>query len=377
MLHNNTMASTSPSSSLQFKNPIISGFNPDPSIARVGEDYFLTTSTFEYFPGLPIYHSRDLINWNLIGHALTRRSQLDLRTVEPGGGIWAPTLRWRQDAGGQNGRFYLATCMWSRYRPKTDERIFPRGFYVYTDNIWDENAWSEPVYFDNPGFDQDLFWDDDGKVYLSTTVRIADRPLNSKLKDFAIHLSEIELETGRTLTAPVVIRSSPHGLAEGSHIIKRGKFYYLFTAEGGTEAGHQEWVMRSENGPYGPWTLGPRNPFWYNGPHEEVQSTGHADVFEDAKSNWWAVLLGTRPPDVAAGSQTQLGRESYLVKVDWEDDWPIFNDEKNIELLTASHDMKVQVAQPQLWTADFSQKELEIGWYTKREHHALPSQSTC
>lgn len=140
-----------------------------------------------------------------------------------------------------------------------------------------------------------LFWDDDDKVYLSTTVRIANRPVGSKLKDFAIHVSEIDLLTGRSLTAPKVIRASPHGIAEGSHIIKRGKYYYLFTAEGGTEAGHQEWVLRSEVGPLGPWELGPVNPLWYNGTEEEVQSTGHADVFEDAKGDWWAVFLGVRP----------------------------------------------------------------------------------
>ena len=103
-----------------FMNPILTGFNPDPSVARAGKDFFLATSTFEYFPGLPIYHSQDLATWTLIGHALTRRSQLDMRTVEPGAGIWAPTLRWRKNEGGENGRFYLTTCKWDRYRPKTD-----------------------------------------------------------------------------------------------------------------------------------------------------------------------------------------------------------------------------------------------------------------
>lgn len=106
-----------------IRNPILTGFNPDPSVARAGKDFFLTTSTFEFFPGLPIYHSQDLLNWRLIGHALTRRSQLEMRTVEPGAGIWAPTLRWRKDGGGENGRFYLATCKWDRYRPKTDVSI--------------------------------------------------------------------------------------------------------------------------------------------------------------------------------------------------------------------------------------------------------------
>src|SRR6187549_799407 len=116
-------------------------------------------------------------------------------------------------------------------------------------------------------------------------MRLAQRDPLSKLKDFAIHISEIDLVSGRTLTPPKVIRESPHGIAEGSHIIKRTSFYYLFTAEGGTEAGHQEWVFRSHQGPYGPWE-GQGKPLWYNGPEEEVQRTGHADVFEDHRGDW-------------------------------------------------------------------------------------------
>lgn len=131
-------------------------------------------------------------------------------------------------------------------------------------------------------------------MYLSTTTRLAGRAPDSKQKDFAIHISQIDLPTGRTLTPPAVIRKSPHGIAEGSHIIKRNGFYYLFTAEGGTEAGHQEWVFRSREGVLGPWE-GQDGPLWYNGPGEEVQRTGHADVFEDARGGWWAVLLGVRP----------------------------------------------------------------------------------
>lgn len=125
-------------------------------------------------------------------------------------------------------------------------------------------------------------------------MRLASRPPNSTQKDFAIHVSEIDLPTGRTLTPPRVIRKSPHEIAEGSHLIKRGRYYYLFTAEGGTGAAHQEWAFRSLEGPFGPWE-GQGKPLWYNGPDEAVQSTGHADVFEDGQGQWWAVLLGVRP----------------------------------------------------------------------------------
>ncbi|SCO12552.1 related to xylosidase/arabinosidase [Fusarium fujikuroi] len=356
-------------SSLTFKNPVIRGFNPDPTICVVPATdstpttFFLSTSTFEFFPGCAIYTSTNLIDWKLIGHALNRRSQIDMRTVEPGAGSWASTLRYRPE----EKRWYLANGVFHRYRPTVDERIFPRGFYVWTDNIWDDNAWSDPVYFDNPGFDQDLFWDDDGKVYLSTTMRFAWRDPNSKQKDFGIHISEIDISTGRTLTAPKVIRKSPHGIAEGSHIFKRGDWYYLLTAEGGTEAGHQEWVFRSKHGPLGPWESQGK-PLWYNGPDEEVQRTGHVDVFEDGNGDWWSVLLGVRPvKHQGTFLEPQLGRETFLVKVEWKDDWPIFNDGHNITLKTVGRDLIKSASKPSLqkWKADLSKDELELGWYQK------------
>ncbi|KAL6400272.1 hypothetical protein AUP68_15970 [Ilyonectria robusta] len=357
-------------STVTFRNPIIRGFNPDPTVCVVPASdttpttFFLSTSTFELFPGCAIYTSTNLIDWKLIGHALTRRSQIEMRTVEPGAGSWASTLRYRP----QEKRWYLANGIFQRYRPTVDERIFPRGFYVWTDNIWDDNAWSDPVYFDNPGFDQDLFWDDDGKVYLSTTMRLSSHSPDSKLKNFAIHISEIDIASGRTLTAPISIRESPYGLAEGSHIIKRGDYYYLFTAEGGTEAGHQEWVLRSREGPYGPWE-GQGKPLWYNGPEEEVQRTGHADVFEDGDGKWWAVFLGVRPvKDGESFLEPQLvGRETFLVVVEWHDDWPIFNGGKNVTLETQGRASlaSTERAAPTMWQADLSRESLELGWYQK------------
>ncbi|KAM0205801.1 hypothetical protein ACHAPA_009189 [Fusarium lateritium] len=360
-----TTSNTAPT----FQNPIIKGFNPDPTICVVPATestpttFFLSTSTFEFFPGCAIYTSKNLIDWKLIGHALTRRSQIDLRTVEPGAGSWASTLRYRPE----EKRWYLTNGVYHRYRPTVDERIFPRGFYVWTDNIWDESAWSDPIYFDNPGFDQDLFWDDDGKVYLSTTMRFAWRDPDSKQKDFGIHISEIDISTGRTLTVPKVIRKSPHGIAEGSHIFKRGEWYYLLTAEGGTEAGHQEWVFRSKQGAFGPWE-DQGKPLWYNGPEEEVQRTGHVDVFEDANGDWWSVLLGVRPVKHEGGFlEPQLGRETFLVKIEWKDDWPVFNDGKNITLETAGRDLITSASKPGLhaWSADLSRDTLELGWYQK------------
>ncbi|RKL21598.1 hypothetical protein BFJ68_g1910 [Fusarium oxysporum] len=342
-------------SSLTFTNPVIRGFNPDPTICVVPATdstpttFFLSTSTFEFFPGCAIYTSTNLIDWTLIGHALNRRSQIDMRTVEPGAGSWASTLRYRPE----EKRWYLANGVFHRYRPAVDERIFPRGFYVWTDNIWDDDAWSDPVYFDNPGFDQD--------------------------KDFGIHISEIDISTGRTLTAPKVIRKSPHGIAEGSHIFKRGDWYYLLTAEGGTEAGHQEWVFRCKDGPLGPWESQGK-PLWYNGPDEEVQRTGHVDVFEDGNGDWWSVLLGVRPVQhQRTFLEPQLGRETFLVKVEWKDDWPIFNDGNNITLKTTGRDLIKSASKPSLqtWKADLSKDDLELGWYQKKKPSVLRIYGNC
>jgi beta-xylosidase len=133
-----------------YTNPIISGFNADPSIIRVNRDFFLVTSSFEYFPGVPIYHSTDLVNWKLIGHAVTRTSQLQIHTPEPGGGVWAATLRFH------DGFFYVVAASFEHYRPQNDDRVWPLGFYVKTNNIWDSTSWSDPVYFDQVGFDQDV-----------------------------------------------------------------------------------------------------------------------------------------------------------------------------------------------------------------------------
>lgn len=198
-------------------------------------------------------------------------------------------------------------------------------------------------------------------------MRLAWRNPDSTLKDFAIHISEVDLETGRSLTAPQVIRKSPHGIAEGSHILKHGEYYYLFTAEGGTELGHCEYVFRNKTGPLGHWE-GQGRPLWYNGSNEEVQRTGHADIFEGNDGKWWAVLLGVRPvKHQGRYLEPQMGRETFLVRVDWKDGWPIFNGGKNITIKTEGHDSMVTVSTPgpTKWQADLGKPDLELGWYQK------------
>ncbi|KAJ6096997.1 Concanavalin A-like lectin/glucanase subgroup [Penicillium sp. IBT 16267x] len=343
---------------MSFTNPIIPGFNPDPSIIRVDQDFFLVTSTFEYFPGIPIYHSRDLIQWKLIGHTLTRPSQLQINTPEPGGGVWAPTLRYHK------GVFYVAAASFSRYRPQEDDRVWPLGFYVRTTNIWDDSTWSDPVYFDQVGFDQDLFWDDDGTVYLSSTYRKLKRTPNANIKDFAVHICTVDLDTGHSTSEPKLIRESASGVAEGSHIFKHGRYYYLFTAEGGTESGHCEWVSRSSHGPLGPWELGPNNPLWRNGADDEVQNTGHVDLVEDTQGQWWAVLLGVRP--VQRGKEWEesvLGRETFLVPLNWENGWPVIDGRKITLQMTGPG--LYHYTMPVSWKDEFSSPQLQLGWYRK------------
>ncbi|KAJ5859293.1 hypothetical protein N7534_004570 [Penicillium rubens] len=343
-----------------YNNPIIPGFNPDPSIIRVGADFFLVTSTFEYTPGAPIYHSTDLIKWSLIGHALTRPSQLQIQTPEPGGGIWATTIRYH------DGVYYILAASFTRYRPQADDRVWPRGFYVSTTDIWDESSWSDPVWFDQVGFDQDLFWDDDGTVYLSSTYRKEPRTPGPPLKDFAIHVSTVDLASGSATSIPKMIRSSPSGVSEGSHIFKRGKYYYLFTAEGGTESGHCEWVFRSEASPFGSWEVGPSNPLWRNGLIDEIQNTGHADLVEDTEGRWWAVFLGVRPVKKENGwEESVFGRETFLVPLEWTPDgWPIINGGEKVTSRNTSS-LLYEYEPPVAWSDDFTSPKLQLGWYRK------------
>ncbi|KAJ5619121.1 glycosyl hydrolase [Penicillium lagena] len=343
---------------MALANPILPGFNPDPSITRVDNDFFLVTSSFEYLPGLPIYHSKDLVQWKLIGHALTKRSQIHIAAPEPGGGVWAPTLRYHDNV------FYLATSKFDRFRPQQNERVFPRGFYIKTTNIWDSSSWSDPVYFDVVGLDQDLFWEDDGSVYLSTTHVKVNRSPDADISqlDFAIHTCKIDLETGNSISKSVMIRESPSGIAEGSHIYRRGGYHYLLTAEGGTGFRHSVWVFRSENGVLGPWTPCPNNPLLSTSTSHEVQNTGHADFVEDANGQWWAVFLGVRPIRKSDGvwQDSVFGRETFLVQVQWIDEWPMINHGQKIYLGPEPEPL-TRV----LWKDEFAEPSLNLGWYRK------------
>ncbi|KAF4552547.1 Hypothetical protein D9617_9g023350 [Elsinoe fawcettii] len=349
-----------------YRNPIIPGFNPDPSIIRVNDSYFLVTSSFEFWPGIPIYHSTDLTSWKLINHVITRRSQVDMQTVESSGGLWAATLRHH------NGTFYVSVGCTYRFRPKEWDIVIPRGFFVTTADIFAHDSWSDPVHFDVPGIDQDLFFDDDGKVYYSATNMVKDPKVAKHGLGLATFSCEIDGGTGSCLTQPRYTRLSDVGvgIAEGPHIFKKGGCYYLTTAEGGTDEGHQQWICRSKEGPLGPWQEGPRgivNPILFNDMDPHIRNTGHLDFVEGKDGRWWAVFLGVRPQGDKQQHRSQLGRETFLAPVEWKDDWPVVNGGRPITLDGEAPGLSL-LAEPTSWKAEFTAaaEALPLGWYHVR-----------
>jgi alpha-N-arabinofuranosidase len=285
---------------MQYTNPILPGFYPDPSICRVGEDYYLVTSSFEYFPGVPLFHSRDLVHWRQIGHCLTRTSQLPLGNAYSSGGIFAPTIRY------YNGTFYMVTT-----------NVSDGGnFYVYTQHP--EEEWSDPVWItpeENElkfAIDPSLFFDEDGKVYFTCAGP------GQKIYQF-----EIDITTGKALSKAQIIWPGTGGkYPEGPHLYKINGLYYLLAAEGGTEYGHLEVIARA-NSPWGPFEGCPHNPILtHRSTEHPIQATGHADLIQAHNGSWWLVFLAVRPHSYP--SVYHLGRETYLAPVQWTSEgWPI------------------------------------------------------
>ncbi|WP_258881348.1 glycoside hydrolase family 43 protein [Paenibacillus sp. sptzw28] len=275
---------------ISYMNPVIPGFYPDPSVARRGEDYYLVTSSFEYYPGIPVFHSRDLVNWEQIGCVITRPEQLDLSERRSSRGIFAPTIRCC------NGRFYVIT---------TDVDGIG-NFFVSAEDPG--GPWSDPIRIPYGGIDPSLMFDDtDGTVYV-TVQQGADK--NSHIIQY-----EIDISTGEALTEPVVIFRGDGGpWVEGPHLYRIHGMYYLIAASGGTGRYHREIAARSDK-PYGPFVMLPHPILTHNRLDDHpIQNTGHADLFEDGNGFWWAVFLGVRPVE---GHHGVLGRETFLAPVHW------------------------------------------------------------
>lgn len=284
--------------------PIVPGFYPDPTICRVGSDYYLANSSFEYFPGAPVFHSKDLVTWSQLGHILTRRTQFRLGDPRPSTGIYGSTLRHH------DGRFWFAT---------TNVSDFGSGqVIVHAEDP--AGPWSEPVFVpDAIGFDPDLAWDDDGRCYLTWKALAGDE---------GVRQARLELSTGE-LTGPSYPVWPGSGLAapEGPHLYRIGDYWYLLLAEGGTERGHCVTVARGRT-PQGPFEPCPDNPvFTHRSTVHPVQNIGHADLVPTTDGHWAAVYLGVRPRG-STPSFHVLGRETFLAGVDWTDGWPVFDEDR-------------------------------------------------
>lgn len=289
-----------------YRNPIIPGFNPDPSVCRVGDDFYLVTSSFEYFPGLPIYQSKDLINWKQIGHCLTRDSQLPLENVPASGGLFAPSLRYH------DGLFYVICTNVSA------------GGNFYCTATDPAGPWSDPIWVDIKSIDPDIFWDEDGKTYFVTQG------------DEGIRVTEIDIKTGKVLSPEHLVWGGIGGrYPEAPHIYKKDGFYYLLLGEGGTEYAHSVTIGRSKY-IHGPYESCPLNPIITHcnriGQANPIQGVGHADLVQAANGSWWAVFLGFRILWPYSYFHI-LGRETFLAPVDWPaGGWPQVNGNGTVSL---------------------------------------------
>lgn len=298
----------------QFQNPILAGFMPDPSICRKGEDYYLVNSTFSYFPGVPIWHSKDLVNWKQIGHVLNRESQLRLRNSSMSQGVYAPDIKFNP----HDNKFYMITTGTG----------YGSTSIVTTDDPKKQN-WSDPIVLnDVHGIDPGIFFDDDGKSYI----------LNNEEPSYpaeydghrAIWIREFDWKNGKTVGQKQVvidkgIRKEDKPIwIEGPHLYKINGIYYLMCAEGGTADWHSEVVLTADK-PFGPYTpckinpiltqrLLPRNRL------NPVTSSGHADLVQTAAGDWYAVFLACMP---YRGGLYNTGRETFMLPVTWKDGQPI------------------------------------------------------
>ena len=296
-------------------NPILRGFNPDPSIVRVGEDYYLATSTFEWFPGVQIHHSRDLVNWRLITRPLRRPEQLNMLGNPDSCGVWAPDLTFA------GGRFYLLYTDVKRYGRTTvggASGASLRDFHNYLVTSTEiDGEWSDPVHLNSSGFDPSLFHDDDGTIYLLNMLW-DHRPGQNRFA--GIVMQEFSPGEQRLVgDRRVIFSGTPLGLTEGPHLYKRGGYYHLLTAEGGTAWGHAVTMARAATID-GPYELHPRGPVLSarDRPDAALQRAGHADLVDTPDGSTYMVYLCGRP--IPTRGRCTLGRETAIQKMVWGDD---------------------------------------------------------
>jgi len=361
----------------KIKNPILPGFNPDPSIVRVDDDYYIATSTFEWFPGVQIHHSKDLVHWRLLTHPLTRVSQLDLRGNISSGGVWAPCLSYC------DGSFYL---IYSNVRSYKGVFKDVHNYLVTAENI--KGPWSEPVFLNSSGFDPSLFHDTDGKKWLvnmlwdhrKAKVIEQSNPDDGANEDehasirgcFAGILIQEYCPKSKQLIGPVrnIYKGTEIGLVEGPHIYKKNGYYYLMTAEGGTFYKHAETMARSKN-LFGPYELDPSNPILTSAekPELELQKAGHASLVETQNGQWYMVHLCGRPlkSDTEPKLRCMLGRETAIQRCYWTDDeWLRVEGGNAPSLYCEAPDLPEHEFAPEPVRDDFDCDELGVHFSTLR-----------
>jgi alpha-N-arabinofuranosidase len=347
----------------EYHNPILAGFYPDPSLCRVGDDYYLINSTFAYFPGIPIFHSTDLINWRQVGHVIHRPEQLRYDGVGVSGGIFAPAITHH------NGAFYVVCTM-----------VGGEGNFVVT-AADPAGPWSDATRLRFDGIDPSLFFDDDGRAWIVNNGGPEGRPQYDGHR--AIWIQEFDPVAKRMIGPRKVLVNggvdiSKHPIwIEGPHIFKRNDWYYLCCAEGGTGPQHSQVIFRSRqvDGPYEPWDKNPILTQRDLSPNESgaVTCTGHADLTPGPNGQWWSVFLGVRPYE---GRFSPMGRETFLLPVTWtDDDWPvILPSGERVPLVAKSPsaaDVKPSVEAPLngafTWRDDFDGDGLSPLWIMLRE----------
>lgn len=282
---------------MKIQNPIIRGFYPDPSICEAEGKYYIASSSFQFFPGVPIFESEDLVNWKQVANALTRTSQVELHKVPSSGGVFAPTLRYHE------GTFYMVT----------NNNSFGKNFYISTTDIYGE--WSEPIFVEQEGIDPSLLFDD-GKVYFTSNG-------SDENGKGCIIQCEIDIKTGKKLTESIPVWPGSGGrYLESPHLYHIGDWYYMMAAEGGTEYGHMITYARSKS-PFGPFEGYVKNPVLTNknlgGNESSIQGIGHGDLIQDKNGNYYIVCLGFRQSGEWQPFH-HLGREVFMAPIYWQED---------------------------------------------------------
>lgn len=318
---------------IEYHNPIIKGMYPDPSITKAGKDYYIVNSSFEYFPSVPLFHSKDLMNWRQISYVLDRNSQVDLANTFDSGGIYAPTIRFYNDI------FYMITT-----------NLYKGNFIVTTKNPLE--GWSEPIFIkDAPGIDPSLFFEKD-KVYMQYSC----------LRE-GIWQGELDVESGLFVDTPKMISMGCGGRdPEGPHMYKKDDYYYLLSAEGGTRDGHRITIQRSRS-IWGPFEACPNNPIVSNQDvkSEELQGVGHGDLFVDNHGEWWMVALAFRERK----HKHILGRETILLPVEWGDGWLCVENGCANSIVSTSRKIAKQSTSVS-FIDDFTNGKLKMEWSSLR-----------